>query len=719
AFLLLITTGCWSQSIASTNASVNERAPTTDVGSAKNNEGSPDNKGETPGETTTKPPSHLPEPSYSPPPSSWRIAENGAVLTTCSSGSKNQIRGQAAILRLTLPVGASDGKPGVAELTAWALIEMSVGQQPPLRDMIERLGGKLTLRVGPSTTSFGIVVDSHRWAEAMGALLLAMQHAPQKGPDFDRLQGRVAQARRQNLSVGGLNSLIDRVTRMRGIAADSYIAQIEDLTPHEVQSFHAQAFSPKGSVIALHVPDVEISPLLDATEAMAKAWKIQKSVVPATDTSAPVTLATGLHWAPSTGRSQVAVILPFPQLGEDHDLGTMICLESFSMTGIGGRLGKLSNEAFSSRLHWDGDQRYLILSAVIEPEEVSPLWRNIQISLASFAQRPPQDDEVLDAALRVRLRVLAEYANPNLWIDATTARALSGKHAMDWGDDLSRLEHPETIATAQAGSVFAKWPVAMVVHGGTPPVNRDGIVIVENSTPAPQVGEVPTDLDASVAAAEPYLNLAMQAVGGKKILEGITGFQGEYIAKSPHGGAMHDQIWYAAPGNLRRVRRVLATTIETVVNAETSVERAGNETIPLGDKEKQRELEEVSRHPLLQLAAHARGETKYRLVSIRSAHGREMAVVELQDPRRARLRLHIDTQSGLVRASELHDWRSAATGRFRLDQFADYRSSGSLRVPFHVVTTVEEGISTLVTDWTRFIPGAPAQGSLGLGGNIR
>ena len=135
--------------------------------------------------------------------------------------------------------------------------------------------------------------------------------------------------------------------------------------------------------------------------------------------------------------------------------------------------------------------------------------------------------------------------------------------------------------------------------------------------------------------------------------------------------------------------------------------------------EKQRELEEVSRHPLLHLAAHARGETRYRLIAIRSANGRPIAVVELQDPKRARLRLHIDTQSGLVRASELHDWRDAATSRFRLDQFSDYRNSGSLRVPFHIVTTVEENISTLVTNWTQFTPGAPAESSLGLGGAIR
>jgi hypothetical protein len=94
----------------------------------------------------------------------------------------------------------------------------------------------------------------------------------------------------------------------------------------------------------------------------------------------------------------------------------------------------------------------------------------------------------------------------------------------------------------------------------------------------------------------------------------------------------------------------------------------------------------------------------FRTVTTGEAGDRRLAVLETNDGGFERLRMHIDVESGLVRAVE--SWETMPDGSVvhLHEAWQDYRPVGVLRAPFHRLTTRDDGVQRAATAWTAWTP---------------
>ena len=113
---------------------------------------------------------------------------------------------------------------------------------------------------------------------------------------------------------------------------------------------------------------------------------------------------------------------------------------------------------------------------------------------------------------------------------------------------------------------------------------------------------------------------------------------------------------------------------------------------------------EQQRHPLALLAAHARGELEFRSRARRTVGDREMMVLEATGTRFDRLRVHIDTESNLLRVVEVWETLPDASVVHIEETWSDYRRTASLRVPHHRMTSQDNGQNRIETTFVRWMP---------------
>jgi hypothetical protein len=143
----------------------------------------------------------------------------------------------------------------------------------------------------------------------------------------------------------------------------------------------------------------------------------------------------------------------------------------------------------------------------------------------------------------------------------------------------------------------------------------------------------------------------------------------------------------------------------------------GEKKLQLTHTETQLILDRVARHPVMLMAAQARGEEQFRLISTRRAGDREMFVLERVDPDRERLRIMVDTESGLIRTVETRERRVDLGARVHVvERYDDYRPIAGIRVPFRCITTIDGGEQEITTTWSEVLLGAPPPQALAPGG---
>ena len=158
------------------------------------------------------------------------------------------------------------------------------------------------------------------------------------------------------------------------------------------------------------------------------------------------------------------------------------------------------------------------------------------------------------------------------------------------------------------------------------------------------------------------------------------------------------------------MRRILDTTIDTLVEPDSATEQVGSQTIELSAVDAKAIQDRVQRHPLFLIASVARGDTTFRLLSIRRHAGRLLAVLEREEAGSTRLRMHVDSESGLVRVIESTEQRPGIGATALTEEFRDYRNvKGGLRVPFLVTQRIEGTQFGSLTRWQIFEPGRPPE----------
>lgn len=633
-----------------------------------------------------------------------------------------------ALLQLGLPAGTDLGAAGLAELAAETLVaggDASAGR-PALRQTVLDLGGILDVDLGPDRTWITLQVPASRWQQAHRALATALQAPTLSRHQLERI--------REDFLLARIRAIWDDRVRQAPRAfllghsgTGDYVASLLDRDVSEVATFLARAYRPEGAVFGLRLPGSQENVAAELAGGVGM-WRAS-AAPPLAQPSTPRGLRAGLHWSPVPGvaitNSTLVLPLPAPHVEQapSHWLLTA-CLVG---DGTGGRLARAlaqlpsGKPGVEARLVTAGSSKAVIITTTLPAQAVPRWWAAVEAARRSLVEQPPDAAE-LQAASRsaqLLLGLASDSLRSQLREESSRILAAPGATATPRPDFELALRQPGNLELGRHANEWLQTPVAMLVLGGVPPAELQASTF--DLLPAGAMARLLANQDpkGQAAAAQPFLDQAMEAVGGAAALRQLTAFRASMRRQAAIGAAIEEQHQWQRGGLLRRTREVLGTKIQTEILGDSGKEPGGRETgsretsgattVVLERFEQQRQRREIERHPLLLLAAAARGDILFRPVATRRVDDRECMVLEAMTGGFDRLRLLIDTISHLVRRVEV--WETNATGSvvYLEDQWSDYRQSGSLRTPFHCLTIQDDGegrLETVYSSWQAVQPAA-------------
>jgi hypothetical protein len=206
----------------------------------------------------------------------------------------------------------------------------------------------------------------------------------------------------------------------------------------------------------------------------------------------------------------------------------------------------------------------------------------------------------------------------------------------------------------------------------------------------------------NLATVDPWLVQARAATGGEGAYAVMKGFTARARVTSAQGLAADDTVDWAIGGALTRNRALVGQTITTTLAGDGGFEELDGVRQSLTAREVRLLRHEMMRHPQMLLAAHQRGERRFRPVAQRKLGDREFYIVESVGDEFDRLRLHIDAESQLIRVVESWERLADDTLVHVREEWSDYHNAGGLRVPHRRRTTWNDGqhqSETVFSEW--------------------
>jgi len=611
-----------------------------------------------------------------------------------------------ALLQLGLAAGTGLGAPGLAELAAETLVaggDASTGR-PSLRQTVLDLGGILEVEAGPDRTWITLQVPASRWQQAHRALATALQAPTLSRHQLERI--------REDYLLLRIRAIWDDRARQTPRAfllghsgPGDYVASLLDRDVSEVAVFLARAYRPEGAVLGLRLPGTREAVATELTSGVGSWRGSTAPTLPPTATTR--SLNGGVHWSPVPGvaTANASLVLPLEDPLSDHAAAHWLLTACLVGDGTGGRLARslaqlpLGQSNVSARVVSFGNGKALAISTDLPPKAVPGLWAVVEAARRSLVEQPPDAAELQSASRSAQLLVGLASDSLRSQLREDSHALLADKPSPDFA------QASRNPASRDLAGQTAKWlqtPTALIVFGGTPPAELQASTF--DLLPAGAMARLVANQDpqGQAAAAQPWLDQAMEAVGGAASLRQLGAFRAELRRQAAIGPAIDERQEWQRAGVLRRMREILGTKITTEIQGETGKEVSGATTMVLERFEQQRQRREIERHPLLLLAAAARGEILFRPVSTRRVDDRECMVLEAMTGGFDRLRLLIDTISHLVRRVEV--WETTAVGSvvYLEDQWSDYRQTGPLRAPFYCLTIQDDGQGRLETVYAKW-----------------
>jgi predicted Zn-dependent peptidase len=633
--------------------------------------------------------------------------------------------GAPGVIRLTLPVGTRAGKTGLAELAAEVVAELRLPTRAGggLRGGLLRLGASLEVSVAATATAFEVTFPPQRWREVLSLLgthLAQPIDATAPTAAFDALRLRLATRLAQAWSRAPLLAMVERMRAGRKQSLGDIVSQINLRTANEVAVFQRARYRAAGAVLGLWVPGVHSAELAAGIIATLSPW-LDPQAKAALPFLTPLPIEAGVFWAPHEGPVDVALLVPQPTLDQPLSAELLVLHECLTHDGLAGRLGAAITDLVGHDVSFQvlpaGDTDQVVLFARARDDLVVRLYEAMSQVLNSFRLRPPDEQEIALAAARARMRLLAQIAQPADWLRLMSRLAYRRGQPDTLPATLARLARPARLDLGTALPVFASSALALAVVGGQPPVATSRLVqlVADVVVPSEKIEQLlPAEqLESAVASAKEQLDKVVEMLGGAAALRAFTGYR-EHVSAETGVGPSVDVVTAVRLGaKLRETTRVLATTIDTRLDQQGGVEDSGTQQVVIGFDEARARLLATARHPSAVLARYARGELVFRLLALRMASDRELAVLEEVTDRRDGMRIAIDTQARLVRSIEARVWHAEAGALSVREEFSDYRTvKGGLRVPFLRTRTVDDREPALRIKTLEFAAAEPSDDEL-------
>ncbi len=641
------------------------------------------------------------------------VLPNGmtAVVTTVASG-------RPATLQFAVLAGAALVAPGAAELAAAVLVD---GADPgagrlPLRTTIAAIGGTLDVHVGPLTTWIDLRVPGDRWRDALIALRDALAGPTQSRHRIERIRdqhvdARAAAVRQQPVAATAAALLLGE----KGPA--ELLLGLLDRDAGEISLFVSRLYRPERAVLALALPvdAATVTTALAPGGAVGLGGWSPPAPVPGATPLLDRAFTPGLHWAPSPPgetppRCRVGLVSMLPDPRRPDAADVLLLHACFTLDGAGGRLEQLQRDRGLGHVQWRAsvvqtpDATALLLEADVVPTQVVPLWRTVQLARESLRDVPPTESEIATAAVRVPLTARLGATDDGARLRLATMMQLG---ATDFGAidrRVARIAASRDRDLRAATAALLAQPLAMVAIGGAIPADA-GTVHRFELLPA-AVAPPPTAAGTGTppAATNAWLEGAVDAAGGAELLRRLRGWTAVAEVLHEQAPTMAETLTFSTTGDLERSRQVLGQTIETTLRGDRWSERMGETVRSLDARDVAVLRREASRHPLALLAAHVRGELVFRTVAVRTTGDRTVAILEADGGDHERLRLHVDTDSYLVRVVESWDPLADGTIVHLHDAWHDYRTCLGLRAPFRRLCTQDDGRNRVETRFSQWTP---------------
>jgi len=656
-------------------------------------------------------------PTVPPPPLPQASATTGPTVRLANGITahfQTNAVGSDTLIQLGIFGGSTVASPGLAELTAQVVIESSdpTSGRASLSRQLEAIGANIDVQVGTLTTWLDIRTPSNKLAETLQALRGAIESITQSRSQIDRMRDELV-AKLVAQIAAKPSSMLARTLLQGERGTDSFINSLLDLDPSDVSLFHGRFYRPETSLLAIatpkHAADV-LKAIQEPAETSIGQWR-PRPAIPGKPRFLSRPYASGLYWAEAPGPKglvQASIVMQLPDAGTARAAEWLVMHACLTLDGTGGRFEQMLTEAelppttWRARIEQTADAQALVLSAQIPTTIATSVWQVFEGARQSLTQVPPTQSE-LELALRrsqlnatlptmsaaARLRLAATMANRKLEPGVLAAR-------------LRQLADPSSWDANQAAAAFQKTPAWMIVTGPAPAPEVPGVIpfdllpegfaTSQSAKPTPKI----------IATTGPWLTKARAAAGGADAFAKINGFEAMAELTADQAPKIQESLSWFITGQLTRKREVLGQTVTTNLVNGVGTETLGKAKSPLKPRDAQLLRHEVMRHPLMLLAANLKGRIKFRPVAQRKSGDRELMVLEAVGPEFDRLRIHIDTESFLIRIVESWERLADDTLVHIHETWSDYRAAGPLRAPYRLRTTWNDGehqTETVFSEW--------------------
>jgi hypothetical protein len=634
----------------------------------------------------------------------------------------------------------SAARASIGRLVAEMVVDTPLegGAKPSLRRAVENSGGTLTVIADAWTTNIRLSAPLASWRWLSRLLAEAITAPPISPARVEAWRQSLIREFGRSWSEETMAAAVKRVHAFELRGLEEWLEVLEDVEIADVLAFYTQTYLPSRAMLVLAVPSPKPDAAVEFCQEVFAPWSVARggASLPAAVGALPP--ASGLFFGKTDSGPRFVTLVELPPAIAEDAATAWITAELLIGTAVEGRITEAvegSVRGLRSAIREDGPVRFLELSGQIGVGDTQPIRAAVDGAFASLARRAPGAEEIRAAAERARLELALELGEPRTWCRAVSRSLVAGATpAVILGPDGRKTEVP---SRPMFGTLIDKLasPENLPIEARIAARAKDrGLVIVlgQGLTDLPEHGSMPgaqvsnarrtvvsADRSEQEAAARLVLAHAIEAVGGAAALLELQGFRFESTSRTGQGPEAIDTVWYRRTDQLRRLRHVLNSDIETVIGPDVAIETASSQRRGLDSFERSQLLDDVHRHPIALLAEAARGTTRYRQVSLRTVEGRRMAVLERTGDRPGRFRVYIDIESGLLRAVV----SSVDTGNgelFRREEWRDYRGAGrGLRAPHHCTTWIDNGVRGIVTVYDSFRSDTPDEQWLRLGGPLR